>query len=197
MRRLDRILIALIPALALASAAPVGPSAAAGDTAETNRGWLGVRTDNLSEPMLVALDIDHGVLVTEVVDESPAAKAGVEVGDVILSLEGQKTTDGSTLRRLVRERPEEEVELTIRRRGKEQKLGVGLGTRKLVEHTFSFEWPAIPREALREARRALRDLGPELKKGLDHYDGTMDSLRRQMDALRRELDDLRKELKKD
>jgi hypothetical protein len=190
MMRIDRVLLALVAAAALALAGT------AGDSTRTRNGWLGVYTDNLSEPMLVALGIDHGVLVTEVTPESPAAKAGLEVGDVIMSLDGQKTGDGSDLRWAVRGRPEKNVELAIRRRGKDQKLTATLGIREQAEHTFNFEWPAMPREALREARRALRDLGPDLKKGLGQYDGTLDSLRKGIDELRRELENLRVEVQK-
>jgi membrane-associated protease RseP (regulator of RpoE activity) len=144
--------------------------------------------------MLVALSIDHGVLVTDVTAESPAAKAGLIVGDVILSLDGQKTSDGSDLRLAVRGRPEKKVDLAIRRRGKDQKLTATLETREQAEHTFNFEWPAMPEEAMRETRRALRDLGPDLKKGLEQYDGTLDSLREEMHELRRELENLRVEV---
>jgi membrane-associated protease RseP (regulator of RpoE activity) len=190
MIRTDRVLLVLVAAAALASAG------AAEDSSMTMNGWLGVYTDNLSEPMLVALGIDHGVLVTEVTPESPGAKAGLAVGDVILSLDGQKTGDGSDLRWAVRERPDKKVDVAIRRKGKDQTLAVTLGTRDQAEHTFNFEWPVIPKEALREARRALRDLGPDLKKGLGQYDGTLDSLRREMDELKRELENLRIEVQK-
>jgi membrane-associated protease RseP (regulator of RpoE activity) len=188
MTRSERTLLALVAAAALAVAGT------AGDSTKIENGWLGVLTDNLSEPMLVALSIDHGVLVTDVTAESPAAKAGLIVGDVILSLDGQKTSDGSDLRLAVRGRPEKKVDLAIRRRGKDQKLTATLETREQAEHTFNFEWPAMPKEAMRETRRALRDLGPDLKKGLEQYDGTLDSLREEMHELRRELENLRVEV---
>jgi hypothetical protein len=188
-----RFLAVLAPILALASAAPAGQRAA-GDSTEVKRGWLGVYTDELTKPMLVALDVDHGVLVTEVAEESPAAKAGIEVGDVITSLDGQETTDGSSLRWAVRDRPDERVVIKVHRRGKDKKLDVTIGTREGAEQTFSFEWPAIPREALREAERALREAGPSLKRELEHSDLSLDSLRDQMLELRKELNDLRKRL---
>jgi len=173
---------------------PVLVYAAAGDSTETKRGWLGVYTDELSKPMLVALDVDHGVLVTEIAEESPAAKAGIEVGDVITTLDGQATTDGSALRWAVRDRPEKKVDITVRRRGKSRKLQATLATRELAEQTFSFQWPAMSQEALQEAKRALREAGPKLKRELEHSDLTLDSLRKQMAELRNELNDLRKKL---
>ena len=186
-------LAVLVPVLALASAAPVGQNAA-GDSTEVKRGWLGVYTDELTKPMLVALDVDHGVLVTDVAEESPAATAGVEVGDVITSLAGQATSDGSALRWVVRDRPGQKVAVSVRRRGKDKKLEVTLGIREEAEQTFSFEWPAIPREAMREVGRALQEAGPSLKRELEHSDLSLDSLRDQMQELRNELNELRKKL---
>jgi membrane-associated protease RseP (regulator of RpoE activity) len=186
-------LVVLAPLLASASAAPAGQGAA-GDSSEARRGWLGVYTDELSKPMLVALDIDHGVLVTEVAEESPAAKSGLEAGDVIMSLDGEATSDGSALRWAVRDRPDKAVAVKVRRRGKEKTLQVTLGIREGAEQTYSFQWPEMPREALRAAERALRDAGPALKLKLEHSDNTLDSLRQDMAELRRELNELRQRL---
>lgn len=170
-----RFLAVLVPALAFAAAA---------DSTQARLGWLGVHTDDLTRPMLVALDISHGVLITEVAGESPAAKAGIEVGDVIMTLDGQAISDGSALRWAVRDRPEQKVGITVRRRGKDKRLEATLGTQEGPEQIFSFEWPAIPHEALREAERALREAGPSLKRELEHPDLTLDSLRVQSEALR-------------
>ncbi|MBM3330297.1 PDZ domain-containing protein [candidate division WOR-3 bacterium] len=182
--KIVRLLAVFVPVLAYA----------AGDSTEAKRGWLGVYTDELSKPMLVALDIDHGVLVTDVAEGSPAAKAGIETGDVITLLDGQSTTDGSALRWAVRDRPDKNVVIKVHRRGKEKKLDVTLGTREGAEKAFDFEWQAIPQEAFREAKRVLREAGPELKRELERSDLSLDSLRKQMDELRKELNELRRKL---
>lgn len=182
--KIVRLLAVLVPVLAYA----------AGDSTEAKRGWLGVYTDELSKPMLVALDIDHGVLVTDVAEESPAAKAGIEAGDVIILLDWQSTTDGSALRWAVRDRPDKKVVVKVRRRGKEKKLDVTLGTREEAEQTFNFEWPEMPREALLKAERALKEVGPSLKRELSRSDLSLDSLREEMRQLKQELNELRKKL---
>ncbi len=180
-----RFLAVMVPLLAFA---------AAGDSTDAKRGWLGVYTDDLTKPMLVALDIDHGVLVTDVADESPAARGGIELGDVITSLDGQPSNDGSALRWAVRDRPDKKVEVNVHRRGKNKKLDVTLGAREGMEQTFNFEWPALPKEALQEAQRALREAGPSLKRELAQSDLSLDSLRKEMKELRAELNELRKKL---
>ncbi|MBW2262045.1 MAG: trypsin-like peptidase domain-containing protein [Deltaproteobacteria bacterium] len=59
------------------------------------RSWLGVSIQTLTAPLAKAFGLsgDGGALVSEVVDGSPADKAGIEIGDVILSFDG-KTIDG-------------------------------------------------------------------------------------------------------
>jgi C-terminal processing protease CtpA/Prc len=144
--------------------------------------------------MLVALDVPHGVLVTDVADGSPAAEAGVEMGDVLLTLDRTPLEDPQTLRRAVRERPGRAVEVTLRRKGKERRLSVTLESRKLEEKVGDFEWRSAPIEALREARRALKQFGPEKRNRV--WRETMDSLRQELDDLKRELDELREQLRK-
>jgi membrane-associated protease RseP (regulator of RpoE activity) len=184
MMKIVRILAVLAPMLAFA----------ASDSTAARRGWLGVYTDDLSKPMLIALDADHGVLVTDVAEQSPAQKSGIEVGDVITSLDGDAMTDGSALRWAVRDRPDEKVVVNVLRRGKQKKLNVTLGVREGSEQAFNFEWPAMPREAVREAVRALKEAGPNLKLELDRSDLSLDSLRGEMQQLKKELNDLRKKL---
>jgi hypothetical protein len=184
MMRIVRVLAVLAPMLVFA----------ASDSTGARRGWLGVYTEDLSKPMLIALDADHGVLVTDVAEKSPAEKSGIAVGDVITSLDGDAMTDGSALRWAVRDRPDKPVVVKVLRRGKEKKLDATLGVREGAEQTFNFEWPAMPREALREAERALKEAGPSLKRELDRSDLSLDSLREEMGQLKKELNELRKKL---
>jgi serine protease Do len=64
------------------------------------RGYLGVQIQPVTEPMAQAFKLPdtHGSLVTNVVDGSPAAKAGLQPGDVIVKLDGKEIPDTSTLR---------------------------------------------------------------------------------------------------
>jgi serine protease Do len=68
---------------------------------ETRRGWLGVRiqtvTDDLAESL--GLDRSRGALVASISADSPAAAAGIEVGDVIVAFDGKSV---ETMRRLPR-----------------------------------------------------------------------------------------------
>jgi serine protease Do len=59
------------------------------------RSWLGVSIQTVTAPLAKAFGLSgqDGALVSEVVDGSPADKAGIEIGDVILAFDG-KTIDG-------------------------------------------------------------------------------------------------------
>lgn len=63
------------------------------------RPWMGVSPRTLTplEAERLGLDVDYGVLVTEVVTGSPAERAGMQPMDIIVSIEGNKITDISEL----------------------------------------------------------------------------------------------------
>lgn len=92
--------------------------AAEGDPAVVKRGWLGVLSEDVSDAALVALDVKNGVVVTGVADASPAKKAGVARGDVLLSVDGESIEDVAGLRRVVRYRPDKVVTIALLRRGR-------------------------------------------------------------------------------
>ncbi len=67
------------------------------------RGWLGVSIQKLTPELATQFGIkgDQGVLVSDVVDNSPAEKAGLKRGDVILEFNGKQTDDPSLFRNMV------------------------------------------------------------------------------------------------
>lgn len=67
------------------------------------RSWLGVYIGPVSDQIAKALGLTSrdGALVSEIVEDSPADKAGVEVGDVIKEFDGEKVLDSAHLKNLV------------------------------------------------------------------------------------------------
>lgn len=89
------------------------------------RGWLGVQIQPVSAEMAEALRIDEaaGALVAAVVDKSPAARAGVKVGDVILKFGDTAIKDARDLSRAVaKAEPGSKVHIDIVRNGKSERL---------------------------------------------------------------------------
>jgi serine protease Do len=74
---------------------------------------------------------EHGVEITRVADESPAAKGGLKPGDVVLEYNGQRVEGIEQFMRLVRETPAgRDVKLSVSRNGAGQQVVVRTGSRK-------------------------------------------------------------------
>jgi serine protease Do len=94
------------------------------------RGWLGVVIQRITPELTEALELsdEKGALVSKVAPDGPAAKAGVEHGDVIIEFNGQGVDDWNELPRLVAATPVgREVDLVIVRDGKRKTLEVAIG----------------------------------------------------------------------
>jgi serine protease Do len=67
------------------------------------RSWLGVYIQPVEDKVARALDLSNrdGALVSDVVDDSPADKAGLKTGDVIIEFDGEKVSDPSHLKNMV------------------------------------------------------------------------------------------------
>ncbi len=100
-----------------------------------NASWLGVQTKDITSDQLRDLKLgdEYGALVDKVEPESPAAKAGLQKGDVIVEFAGERVRSVAELTRLVRETPAgRPVEIRIRRNGAEQTLNATITARKSV-----------------------------------------------------------------
>jgi len=99
---------------------------------EVKRGLLGVSIRDFNEETAKALGIDtndfSGALVEEVQPDSAAEKAGIEVGDVIVAVDGHKVDGGGDLRTTIGlKRSGDKVMVTVKRAGKEKRFTATLG----------------------------------------------------------------------
>jgi serine protease Do len=97
---------------------------------ETRRGWLGVRIQEVTDEIAEGLSMDEatGALVAGVTDQSPAALAGIEPGDVILEFDGRKVAAMHELPRMVADEPiGKQVPVVVLRKGERQTVMVTLG----------------------------------------------------------------------
>jgi serine protease Do len=69
------------------------------DKGEVTRGWLGVGIQDLTPELAeyYGLKAQKGVLVTQVFEGDPADKAGIQVNDIILSVDGKRVSSGRDL----------------------------------------------------------------------------------------------------
>ena len=96
-------------------------------------GWLGVGIDEVNEDKAKELKLPtvRGVLLTEVEDNSPAAKAGLKTGDVITEYDGERVEGTAAFRRMIRETPPgRTVQLSYWRDAHSQSASVQLESRQ-------------------------------------------------------------------
>ncbi|MBL6975711.1 MAG: DegQ family serine endoprotease [Deltaproteobacteria bacterium] len=101
-------------------------------------GWLGVGIQDVSKAIAkhLELDIPSGVLVSQVYPDSPAEKAGMKRGDVIVAFNGRKIERGSDLTRLVgTTSPGSDVRVKVIRDGSNRSIQVRIGDRGDGEKT--------------------------------------------------------------
>lgn len=94
-------------------------------------GFLGVSAENLSKQMREYFEVDHGALVEEVVEDSPAEKAGLKAGDVITFIEGRKIESYNDLTRTINYyNPNETVKIDYVRKGSSKNTTATLAEKK-------------------------------------------------------------------
>jgi serine protease Do len=125
------------------------------------RGYLGVNIQNITDDLAASLNLKSkkGALVSEVVQGSPAEKAGVKRGDVIVACDRKEIAGNHELASLVATLPVgKQVPLRVIRDGKEMTLNVKIAalkdlepaSRKTAEETPQGKWGL-----------QLQDLSPE------------------------------------
>ncbi|MGH8529079.1 MAG: DegQ family serine endoprotease [Nevskiales bacterium] len=128
-----------------------------------SRGWLGVVVQEVDRALAESFGMNRpeGALVTRVMTNSPAEKAGIAVGDIILEFDGKPVPDSAALPALVgRTPPGKSVELSLLREGKRKTLKVTPG--ELDEKILAQGEPVIPRAPAEQAALGLSfsDLSP-------------------------------------
>lgn len=104
------------------------------------RGWLGIEVQRIPQAMATANNLkgDNGVVVTSLFQGGPAAMAGLQPGDIILTINDQPVGDGHAGMNLIAITPPgETVRLQILRNRKEMELRAEVGTRPTMRRLSS------------------------------------------------------------
>jgi serine protease Do len=136
-------------------------------TGRVSRGWLGVTIQDVSQDLAKSfgLAMPKGALVSSVMSDSPAKKAGIEVGDVIVNYDGHSVESSSDLPPLVGSTPlGKTVSLTVVRGGQEKTIEVTIA--QLPE-----------KEARLAAGEAPQETGPASRLDMSVADLTPQELR--------------------
>lgn len=101
------------------------------DDGSVSRGWLGVQIQPVSKDIAESLGLAEaqGALVSQPQKDAPAAKAGIQSGDVVTAVNGEPVKGPRELAKLIASiSPGETVEVTLWRDGKSIEKSVELGT---------------------------------------------------------------------
>jgi serine protease Do len=127
------------------------------------RGRIGVQIDQVSKDVAesIGLGKPRGALVRGVEADSPAAKAGVEPGDIILKFDGKEIDKSVDLPRLVgNTKPGNKSRMTVFRRGAQKELGITVGE---LEPEQTERRAAAPEPNRSQAPSVVQSLGLTLK----------------------------------
>jgi serine protease Do len=127
------------------------------------RGWLGVTIQPVTPELAKQFNLkeEKGVLIGDVVEDSPAEKAGLQRGDVIVEYEGKEADEPASLRNMVATTPpNKEVTIKILRDGKPKTVRVTIAELPAEMQGLSGKFDNL----LKGIR--VQNLTPELKRSL-------------------------------
>jgi S1-C subfamily serine protease len=176
---------------------PRPPRAYSFSLGQLSSSYIGVGLLEMSEQLAAAMSAaDGGALINEIEKDSPAEKAGLKAGDVIVEIDHKKIEDNDDVRRAIQKKKDGEVATVRVLRGKNEDKtvdvtvesndtwsGIGAPQRFRVRHDNAgiFELPDM-RQRMRNSMR-------------DDVDDWRRELEEEMRELREELKELREELR--
>jgi serine protease Do len=134
------------------------------------RGWLGVGIQDLDATLAKALGVatSKGVVVTDVMKDGPAARAGLKHGDVITKVDGRPMESTGHLRNAIAAAgARRKVEITLLRDGKEKRLSVELGELQDEATGLGAEGPPSPTKGSSLDGLSIGPLGAGARKRYD------------------------------
>lgn len=184
--------------------APSTPRAYSFSLGQLSNSYIGVGLYDMSDELAKALGAtDGGALINTIEDDSPAEKAGLQAGDVIVEIDNKKVYDTDDVRKAIQKKKEGDVVAVRVMRGKaEDKIvevevesndtwsGIGAPERFRVrpDNTGMLEWRNDLHENLGAMRRNFQENGDEWREELE---AAMKELREELKELRQELRDNR------
>ncbi len=147
------------------------------DSGKVSRGWLGVSIQEVNKDLADSFGLDRpaGALVAQVMDGSPAAKGGLQVGDVIVSMNGKPIIMSADLPHLVGSlKPGTEATFQVVRNGERKKLDIEIGA---LPDDDSLASAGEPGEGAAASNNrlgvAVAELSDEQKRGMEIDSGVV------------------------
>ncbi len=164
------------------------------DEDDFKNSYIGVNLETLTDQLgeYFGVEDGNGILITEVIENSPAKEAGLKAGDVIIKVDDEEVVDISDIQKAVRQKEKgEEVEITLLRNKKKKELTVEVAEPpESLNQPFMYHLPDLDN---------FHSFTPH-KKGMFYGDGddkvfTGNENKEAMKKMQNEIDELKKELK--
>ncbi len=159
------------------------PEGGLGGAVAASRVQIGIAMDRVSDALAAQLNIkpEERILVVSVLDDGPAAKAGLRRYDIITAVDGESTVTPQTIREALRNKePGDELTLRVLRSGQEREVVITLAEAPMrVGGRGGFSAPVAPEQIkiIEELRSHWREFRPELDDHLKRLREASDSLR--------------------
>ena len=153
--------------------------------------WLGIYLQPLTEQLRDYFRVKDGkgVLISEVVEDSPADEAGLKAGDVIIAVGDEDIEGQDDVVEAIREREEgEEVEIVVVRKGRKKTLTAELTARErdMPKELFMMK-PGMGKQ-----HKMMMKMMPPFGKHHNNMKGDLEELRKEMEELKIEMEKLKK-----
>jgi hypothetical protein len=161
-------------------------------------GFLGVQIQDLSEQLSDYFKVKdgNGVLVSEVVKDSPAEKAGLKAGDIITKVDSEDIENAGDLTATIRGyEPETKVSISVIRDGKKKKLKATLGE---AEQDYFYKFGNLENfDFSGDKHKMLLKMIPEGLEDFEFHSFSFDQekFKEQMEEMREQMEELKLELK--
>jgi serine protease Do len=170
-----------------------------GYTVSRSGGYLGVTLQSLGEQLAEYFEVKEGVLISDVEKDTPAEKAGLKAGDVIVKVDDEDVESPSDVSQIIRKHEEgDKVEIAVVRKGRKMNF-----TAELAEREMDFNWygsfePHLNLQGLLgltdpDAFNFNFDFDPDDFEGIYEFYG--EDFQKEMQELKEELNELKQELK--
>jgi membrane-associated protease RseP (regulator of RpoE activity) len=160
--------------------------------------YMGIQMLDLTKQLAKFFKVKDGVLISEVVSDSPAEEAGMRAGDILVAFDSRTITSTQDVYDALKEsESDEEVELILVHKGDERTVEITLGTnedRNQATKEYYFGLPHLEGKELKIP--PIKPIPPlEFDLDLKEFKEGMKRYQEEMKELRKELLDLKKELR--
>jgi len=171
---------------------------------DSNYPYIGVTLTELSDQLgeYFGVGEDEGVLINSVEEDSPAEKAGLKAGDVIVEVDGEEVEDTKDVQKIIRGMDVgDNVKVTVLRDRDRKSFDVEVGESEDTKHfgsTWNLNIPDLPKMNIRIPKTKGLHQGLDVYNfDSDDFDFDFDSeeFEKEMEELQKEMKELKRELK--